>query len=80
MDWGSVLAAALLISLAILVLRALWCWLIVLIGYGPPALIGLWIGHGTGAALDSFSAGLFAAVLVSGYLTECLHSALRRLH
>lgn len=79
MDWGSVLAAALLISLAILVLRALWFWLIVLIGYGPPALIGLWIGYGTGAALDSFGAGAIAAVLVSGLLTECLHAVLRRL-
>ena len=36
MDWGSLAGFALLLTMAIIVLRLLWCWLIILLVLGPP--------------------------------------------
>lgn len=78
MDWGSLTCFALLLTVAIIVLRTLWYWLIVLLVLGPPTYAGIVAGHFVGVHFDSVSAGLFAAVIVSGCLIEMVRYSLRR--
>lgn len=78
MDWGSLAGFALLLTLAIIVLRLLWYWLTILIVLGPPAYAGTLAGHFVGVHFDSVGAGLLAAVLVSGCLIATVRYSLRR--
>jgi hypothetical protein len=78
MDWGSLAGVALLLTMAIIVLRLLWYWLIALFVLGLPTYAGIVAGHFVGVQLDSVGAGLFAAVLVSGCLIETVRYSLRR--
>ena len=78
MDWGSLAGFALLITVAIIMLRLLWYWLIILIVLGPPTYAGIVAGHFVGVQFDSVGAGLFAAVIVSGCLIEMARYSLRR--
>ena len=77
MDWGSLVGFGLLITMAIIVLRVIWYWLIILIVLGPPTYAGILAGHFVGVQFDSVGAGLFAAVIVSGYLIEAVRCSLR---
>lgn len=78
MDWGSLVGFALLLTVAIIVLRLLWYWLIILIVLGPLTYAGIVAGHFVGVQFDSVGAGLFAAVLVSGCLIETVRYSLQR--
>ena len=78
MDWGSLAGIALLLTMAITVLRLLWYWLIILIVLGPPTYAGIVAGHFVGVQFDSVGAGLLAAVLVSGCLVEAVRYSVRR--
>jgi len=78
MDWGSLAGFALLLTMAIIVLRLIWYWLIILIVLGPPTYTGMVAGHFLGVQVDSVGAGLFAAVVVSGCLIETVRYSLRR--
>ena len=78
MDWGSLAGFALLLTVAIIVLRLLWYWLIILIVLGPPTYAGIVAGHFVGVHLDSVGAGLLAAAVVSGCLIETVRYSLRR--
>jgi len=78
MDWGSLAGFALLLTVAIIVLRLLWYWLIVLLVLGPPTYAGIVAGHFVGVQFDSVGAGLLAAVLVSGCLIEMARYGVRR--
>lgn len=78
MDWGSLAGFALLLTIAIVVLRLLWHWLIVLLVLGPPTYAGIVAGHIVSVQLDSPGAGLFAALIVSGCLIETVRHSLRR--
>lgn len=78
MDWGSPAGFALLLTMATIVLRLLWYWLIVLLVLGPPTYAGMVAGYFVGAHFDSVGAGLFAAVIVSGCLIETVRYSLRR--
>ncbi|MEQ1812346.1 MAG: hypothetical protein ABL889_20625 [Terricaulis sp.] len=78
MDWSALAGFALLLTMAIVVLRLLWYWLIILLVLGPPTYAGILAGHVVGVQSDSVGAGLFAAVIVSGCLIETVRSSLRR--
>lgn len=78
MDWGSLVGFGLLLTVAIIVLRLLWYWLIVVLVLGPPTYAGIVAGHFVGIQFDSVGAGLFAAVIVSGCLIETVQYSLRR--
>ena len=78
MDWGSLAGFALLITVAIIMLRLLWYWLVLLIVLGPPTYAGIVAGHFVGVQFDSVGAGLFAAVIVSGCLIEMARYSLRQ--
>lgn len=78
MDWGSLAGFALLLTIAIFVLRLLWYWLIILLVLSPPTYTGIVAGHFVGNQLNSVGAGLLAAVLVSGCLIETVRYSLRR--
>ena len=78
MDWGSLAGFALLLTMAILMLRLLWYWLIVVLVAGPPTYAGTLAGHFVGVQFDSVGAGLLAAVLISGCLIETVRYSLRR--
>ena len=78
MDWGSLAGFALLLTMAIIALRLLWYWLIILIMLGPPTYAGIVAGHFVGVQFDSVGAGLLAAVLISGCLIETVRYSLRR--
>ena len=78
MDWGSLVGLALLLTMAIVVLRLLWYWMIILIVLGLPTYAGVAVGHFVGDWVDSVGAGLLAAVIVSGCLIETVRSSLRR--
>ena len=78
MDWGSLAGFALLITVAIIMLRLLWYWLMILIVLGPPTYAGIVAGHFVGVQFDSVGAGVLAAVLVSGCLIETVRYSLRR--
>ena len=78
MDWGSLAGFALLITVAIIMLRLLWYWLIILIVLGPPTYAGIVAGHFVGVQFDSVGAGVLAAVLVSGCLIETVRYSTRR--
>lgn len=78
MDWGSLAALALLLTMSIIVLRLLWYWLIILIVLGPLTYAGVAAGHFVSAQFDSAAAGLLAGVIVSGCLIETLRYSLRR--
>lgn len=78
MDWGSLAGFALLLTMAIVALRLLWYWLVLLIVLGPPTYAGIVAGHFVGVQFDSVAAGLFAAVIVSGCLIEMARCSLRQ--
>lgn len=78
MDWGSLAALVLLLTMSIIVLRLLWYWLIILIVLGPPTYAGVIAGHFVSVQFDNAAAGLIAAVMVSGCLIETVRSSLRR--
>jgi len=78
MDWGSLAGFALLLTMAITVLRLVWYWLIVLTLLGPPTYVGIVAGYFIGVQFDSVGAGLFAAVIASGGLIEAVRFSLRR--
>ncbi|HEX8901577.1 hypothetical protein [Vitreimonas sp.] len=78
MDWGSLTGFALLLTVAIIVLRLLWYWLIILLVLGPPTYVGILAGQVVGVQFDSVGAGLFAAVIISGCLIETVRYSLRR--
>lgn len=78
MDWGSLAGFALLLTIAILVLRLLWYWLMILLVLGPPTYAGIVAGHVVAVQFDSIGAGLFAAVIVSGCLIETVRYSVRR--
>jgi hypothetical protein len=78
MDWGSLAAFALLLTVAIIVLRLLWYWLIIILVFGPPSYAGILAGHFVGVQFDSVGTGVLAAVLVSGCLIETVRCSLRR--
>lgn len=78
MDWGALTGFALLLTVAVIVLRLLWHWLIILIVLGPPTYAGIVAGHFIGAQFGSVGAGLIAAVIVSGCLIEAVRSSIRR--
>lgn len=79
MDPGSLLAFALLLSLAIAVLRTPWLWLFALTVLGPSAFAGVVAGHFVGGAFNSVGAGVAVAVVVAGVLGDLSRSALREL-
>lgn len=78
MDWGSLAGFALLLTMAIIVLRFLLYWLIIMLLLGPPTCAGLVAGHLVSVQFDSVGAGLFTAVLVSGCLIETVRYGVRR--
>ena len=78
MDWDSLAGFAILLTMATIVLRLLWYWLIVLLVLGPPTYAGMVAGYFVGVHFDSVGAGLFAAVIVSGCLIETVRHSLRR--
>lgn len=78
MDWGSLAGFALLITVAIIMLRLIWYWLIILIVLAPPTYAGFVAGHFVGVHFDGVAAGLFAAVIVSGCLIETVRYSVRR--
>jgi hypothetical protein len=78
MDWGSLAGFGLLITVAIIVLRLIWYWLIILIVLGPPTYVGIVAGHFVAVQFDSVGAGLFVAVIVSSCLIEMARYQLRR--
>lgn len=78
MDWGSLAGFALLLTMAIIVLRLLWYWLIILLVLGPPTYAGIVAGHFVSIRFDSIGTGLLAAVLVSGCLIHTVRCSLRR--
>lgn len=78
MDWGSLAGFALLLTVAIIVLRLLWYWLIVLLVLGPPTYAGIVAGHFVTVQFDSIGAGLFTAVIVSGCFIEAVRCSLQR--
>lgn len=69
MDWVSLAAYALVFTIAVVVLRLFWNWLIILIAYGPTTYVGIVAGHFVGVHSDSVGAGLATTLLVSGCLT-----------
>jgi len=78
MDWDSFAGFALLLTVAIIVLRLLWYWLIILLLLGPPTYTGIVAGHFVAVQFDSVGAGFFAAVIVSGCLIEMVRYSVRR--
>lgn len=78
MDWGSLSGFALLLTVAVFVLRLLWYWLIILLVLGPPTYAGIVAGHFVGVHFDNVGAGLLVAVIVSGCLIETVRSSLRQ--
>jgi hypothetical protein len=78
MDWGLLVGFGLLITMAIIVLRLLWYWLIILFVLGPPTYAGIVAGHFVAVQFDSVGAGFFAAVIVSGCLIETVRFSVRR--
>jgi hypothetical protein len=78
MDWGSLAGFAVLLTIAVLLLRVLWYWLVALLMLGPPTITGLAIGHFVGVQLNSVGAGIIVAVFVSGCLVEIVRHWLRR--
>lgn len=78
MDWGSLSGFALLLTVAVFVLRLLWYWLIILLVLGPPTYAGFVAGHFVGVHFDNVGAGLLVAVIVSGSLIETVRSSLRQ--
>jgi hypothetical protein len=78
MEWGSLAGFALLLTVAIIVVRLIWFWLIALLVLGPPTYAGIVTGHFAGTQFDSVGAGLFVAVIVSGCLIETVRCSLRR--
>ncbi|MEQ1812457.1 MAG: hypothetical protein ABL889_21185 [Terricaulis sp.] len=78
MDWGSLAGFALLLTVAIVVLRLLWHWLVVLLVLGPPSYAGIVAGHFISVQFDSVGFGVIAAVIVSGCLIETVRYSLRR--
>jgi hypothetical protein len=78
MDWGSLASFALLLTMAIIVLRLLWYWLIILLVLSPPTYAGIVAGHFITVQFGSVGAGLFVAVIVSGCLIEMARYRLRR--
>jgi len=78
MDWASLAGFAIFLTMAIILLRLLWYWLIILIVLGPPTYAGIVAGHFVGVQFDSVGAGLFVAVIVSGCLVEMARYRLRR--
>jgi hypothetical protein len=77
MDWGSLIGATLLLTLSIVILRALWCWLLALLVLGPPAYGGIVVGHLVGAQTHSVGLGLLTVVVLVGLLTSAPRAALR---
>jgi hypothetical protein len=78
MDWGSLAGFALFLTVAIIVLRLLWYWLIILLVLGPPSYAGIVVGHFVGIHFDSVGTGLVAAVLFSGCFIGTVRYSLRR--
>lgn len=78
MDWGSLAGFALLLTMAIVVLRLLWHWLIALLVLGPPTCAGILADHFVSVHFDSGGAGLLAAVIVSGCRIETVRYSVRR--
>lgn len=78
MDWGSLTGFALLLTVAITVLRLLWHWLIILLVLGPPSYAGIVAGHFVGVHFDNLGAGLLTAVVVSSCLFATVRYSLRR--
>jgi hypothetical protein len=76
-DWDSLIGATLLLTLAIVVLRVLWFWLIILLVFGPPAYAGIVVGHFAGAIARDIGVGLLVAVVVTGLLSELARGAVR---
>lgn len=75
MDW-TLLGAALVLTLVIVVLRVLWCWLAVLLVLGPPAYAGVLVGHLTGTLTHDIGVSLFAAVVSTALLTTLIRRTL----
>ncbi|GIK48514.1 MAG: hypothetical protein BroJett013_12110 [Alphaproteobacteria bacterium] len=78
MAWGSHAGFALLLTMAIIVLRLLWYWLIILLVLGPPTYAVIVAGHAVAVQFDSIGAGLFAAAVASGCLIETVRYSSRR--
>lgn len=70
MDWDSLAGFALLLTIAIVLLRLLWYWPIILLVLGPSTYAGVVAGH--------VGAGLLAAAIVSGCLIETARYSSRR--
>jgi hypothetical protein len=79
MDWGSLVAFALLLSIATLVLHLLWLWAVALLLRGVPAYAGIVAGWHAGSSLGSWAVGLAVAVLVTGLLSTGVSLGLRAL-
>ena len=79
MDWPTLLAHAVLLTIAAGVLFALWTWLLFLVMWGGPAYVGIVAGWYAAAAFDSGVIGMGIAVLVTGGLANLLSRASRRL-
>ncbi len=77
MDWGSLAGFALLLPMAIIVLRLLWYWLILLLALGPPTYAAIVAGHFVSVLFNNVGAGMLAAVIVSGCLIETVRCSLR---
>ena len=76
MDWGPPIDFALLLTAAIFVPRALWCWLVILMVLGPPAYAGIVAGHFVSALTNDVGAGLLTAVIMTGMLSAFVRRAL----
>ncbi|MGQ0533483.1 MAG: hypothetical protein ACT4OF_12445 [Caulobacteraceae bacterium] len=79
MGSGSLLAFALLLSLAIAVLRILWLFLLAVLVLGPPTFAGIAASHFIGSALNSIAAGMAVAIVVAGVLSDLSRGALHQL-
>ena len=75
MHWGSLVAAALLLTLAIGVLRALHWWLIILLTRGPGAYAGIVVGNFIGTLAHDAGVGLLVAIMVMGLVSALARSA-----
>ncbi|MEJ0022779.1 MAG: hypothetical protein WDN76_04635 [Alphaproteobacteria bacterium] len=79
MDWPTLLAHAVLLTIAAGVLFALWNWLLFLVMWGGAAYTGIVAGWYAAAAFDSGLVGVSIALLVTGGLANLFSRVSQRL-
>ena len=79
MDWGLLVAGAVLLGFIALVLQLLWRLLLGILVFGPPSHGGVVIGHFVGVQSGSVWLGFLSAIVAAGLLGELVCASLRKL-